>query len=139
VSDPRAILVRAPNWLGDGVMSTPGFRALRSRFPEARIALHVRAALAPLLAGAPWFDEILLLRSYHAGTRALLREARLIRRAGYDLGVCIPESWSSALLFRAGGVLRRVGYGGRGRALLLTDPVPAEWLSVRHTAAGACA
>jgi heptosyltransferase-2 len=115
--------------LGDLVMSTPGFRALRAGFPDARIALQVRASLAPTLAGSPWFDEILPLRSYHAGSGALLREARSLRRADYELGICIPESWSSALLLRAAGITHRVGYGGRGRGLLLTRAVavPNEW------------
>ena len=40
------ILVRGPNWTGDLVMATPGFRALRAGFPGARITLHVRSALA---------------------------------------------------------------------------------------------
>jgi heptosyltransferase-2 len=126
---PRKILIRAPNWLGDLVMSTPGFRALRSGFPEARIELLVRSGLAPLVAGAPWFDEILPLRSYHAGPVAFAREAADLRGRRFDLGLCIPDSWSSALLMRAAGVPRVVGYRRGGRGLLLTAPVraPASW------------
>ena len=30
---PREILVRSPNWMGDLIMATPGFRALRAGFP----------------------------------------------------------------------------------------------------------
>jgi heptosyltransferase-2 len=129
VNDPQKIIVRGPNWLGDLVMSTPGFRALRARFPDARIALHVRPQLARLVDGAPWFDEVLPLRSYHAGARALFAEARSLRQEGYDLGVCIPESWSSALLLRAAGVRRRIGYGEGAGRWLFTDrvPVPPEW------------
>jgi heptosyltransferase-2 len=126
---PREILIRAPNWLGDLVMSTPGFRALRSGFPEARIHLLVRPGLAPLVAGAPWFDEILPLRSYHAGPLAFAREAAALRRRRFDLGLCIPDSWSSALLLRAAGISRVVGYRRGGRGLLLSAPVrpPVEW------------
>lgn len=130
---PREILVRGPNWLGDLVMSTPGFRALRQGFPDSRITLLVRAPLAPLLAGAPWFDEIRPLHSYHRGPLAMAGEAAALRRVGYDLGVCIPESWSSTLLMSLAGVGYRVGYGGRngvrGRSLFLSQsvPVPAAW------------
>ena len=95
----REILVRAPNWLGDLVMCTPAFRALRGAFPDDRISLHARPELLPVLDGAPWFDELLPLRSYHRGARAMWSEARALRRARrFDLGVCIPDSWSSALL-----------------------------------------
>lgn len=125
-----AILVRGPNWLGDLAMSTPGFRALRAGFPDARIVLHVRTGLEALLAGSPWFDEVLPVRSYRAGALAMAREGRALRDYGrFDLGVCIPDSWSSALLLRAAGVREIVGYAGRGRGLLLQRAVsaPEEW------------
>ena len=38
MSQPQEILVRGPNWTGDLIMATPGFRALRSGFPGARPA-----------------------------------------------------------------------------------------------------
>jgi len=114
------ILVRGPNWTGDLVMATPGFRALRAGFPEANITLHVPAKLAPLLAGAPWFDAVVPLASRESGRRALVREGlALRRRARFDLGLCLPDSIESALLMRLAGVRRIVGYarGLRGRPL----------------------
>lgn len=114
------ILVRGPNWLGDLVMSTPGFRALRAAHPDAHITLQVRESLLPLMNGSPWFDELLPLRSYHAGVLAMGREARALRAAGrFDLGICIPDSWSSVILMRAAGVREVVGYARAGRDWLL--------------------
>jgi heptosyltransferase-2 len=132
--EPRSILLRAPNWTGDWVMATPGFRALRARFPGAHVALHVRAGLEPLAAGAPWFDEVIPIRSQRlrgaARWRAILREGRALRRrGGFDLGVCVPESFSSALLMRAAGVRRIAGFrrGGRGFLLHVAVSPPAAW------------
>jgi heptosyltransferase-2 len=125
-----SILVRAPNWTGDLVMATPGFRALRERYPRAHIALQLRAELGSLMAGAPWFDELLPLSSYRAGGAALVREAAALRRRGrFDLGLCIPDSISSALLMRLAGVRHIVGYRRGGRGPLLHGPVtpPADW------------
>lgn len=123
------ILVRGPNWTGDLVMATPGFRALRAGFPGARITLHVHAALVPLLDGAPWFDAVLPFAAPQAGHVALLREARMLRRrARFDVGLCLPDSFASALLMRAAGVRRIVGYARGGRGLLLHQRVryPSE-------------
>ena len=119
MSQPQEILVRGPNWTGDLIMATPGFRALRSGFPGARLTLHVRAELQPLIAGAPWFDEVLPLDSYGKGTAALIREGRVMRTRHFDLGLCLPDSFSSALLMRLGGVRRIVGYRRNGRGALL--------------------
>jgi len=47
-----------------------------------------------------------------------------IRRGHYDVGLLLPPSFSSALLFRLGGVASRVGYRGDGRSALLTAAVP---------------
>ena len=68
-------------------MATPGFRALRAAFPRARIAVHARAVFAPLVAGAPWFDEVIPLASYRRGARELLREGFGLRGRRFDLGV----------------------------------------------------
>src|SRR5207244_4151388 len=44
---PVKIAVRLPNWLGDTVMAVPALRAIRAKFPEARV----------LLAG-PWVERL---------------------------------------------------------------------------------
>ena len=113
------ILVRAPNWAGDVVMATPGFRALRAAHPRAQIVLHARAELLPLVAGAPWFDAVVPLRSHHRGVAALLREGLALRPRRFDLGVCLPDSFAAALLMRCAGVRRVVGYRTQGRRALL--------------------
>jgi heptosyltransferase-2 len=118
------ILVRGPNWTGDLVMATPGFRALRAGFPRARITLHVRASQAALLEGAPWFDAVLPFPEPADGA-SVLREARALRARGrFDLGLCLPDSFGAALLMRAAGVRRVVGYARNGRGALLHQRVP---------------
>ena len=105
--EPLEILVRAPNWLGDLVMSTPGFRALRAGFPSARIHLQLPSELVPLLAGAPWFDALIPQKA-HAGLRETLRAGRrLASLRRFDLGLCLL------------GCRLRLGSLGLGRRLRL--------------------
>lgn len=118
----RDILVRAPNWTGDLVMATPGFRALRAGFPAARITLQLRAELAPLLSGAPWFDALAPLRG--RGARGLGEARALSRRGGFDIGLCLPDSFSAALLLRASGARFVVGYRRGWRRALLHRALP---------------
>jgi len=122
---PHSILVRGPNWTGDLVMATPGFRALRVRFPAARITLHVAAGMEPLLAGARWFDDVIPVASRGRGLPSLLREARALRARRFELGICLPDSFSSALLMRVAGVRKVIGYRRGWRSALLHHAVPA--------------
>lgn len=106
-------------------MATPGLRALRAGHPGAHVAVLVKPSLAPLLHGAPWIDELLPLASAGRGAAALVREGLALRRRRFDLGLCLPDSFSSALLLRCAGVRRVVGYATQGRRLLLDVAVPA--------------
>lgn len=129
MSDPERILVRLPNWTGDVVMATPALRALRTRYPGAEITGHVRPGLEPLLAGLPLLDRVASVRCWRRGARALWREAHTLRESRFDLGVCMPDSFSSALLMRLGGVRDVVGFRGEGRGVLLHRAIAprAEW------------
>jgi heptosyltransferase-2 len=121
--DPRSIVVRGPNWAGDVVMATPGLRALRAGFPQARITLLLRRGLLPLVAGGPWIDDAVPTEARGGDPGALLREARGLRARRFDLGLSLPDSFSSALLLRLGGVRHVVGYRRGGRSLLLHQAV----------------
>ncbi|MCA8959179.1 MAG: glycosyltransferase family 9 protein [Planctomycetes bacterium] len=105
--------VRLPTWVGDAVMATPALRALRRRFPGARIDLHGRAHLEPLLGGARLFDR------FHALAPGS-NPVEVARRSGADTAIVLPHSFRAAFeVFRA-GIPRRLGYAREGRRRLLT-------------------
>jgi heptosyltransferase-2 len=110
-----------PNWIGDVVMATPAIRAVRQRYPNARLVGVCRPYIAPVLEGAPWFDDVILHdKAGKRGLRGLAFLARL-RRERFDAAVLFPNSFRSALHARLGGCRRRLGFARYGRALLLTD------------------
>ena len=119
---PMNIGVFIPNWIGDVVMATPALRALRRRYPEARLLGIMRPYVAEVLAGTPWLDENIF---YQPGaenpdlrSRALI--ARL-RRERLDVVLLLTHSLRTALLAWASGARRRVGYVRNARGWLLTD------------------
>ena len=120
----RRILVRAPNWLGDVVMTTPGLRALREAYPNATIVVLVHAPYVRLLEGSAAFDALWSFDAHRRGD--WWRAAMRIRSFDFDLGLAIPESVSSALMMRLGGVRRVVGFERDPlRRMLLHSVVPA--------------
>lgn len=117
------IAVFCPNLIGDTVMATPTFRALRHGFPGAFIAAVIRPRVAPTLDGADWFDETILFdhRAREEPSERTLAVIKRLRQSRFDLAVLLPNSFRSALVARLAGIPRRVGYERHGRRILLTD------------------
>lgn len=132
LEEPRNIVVRAPNWLGDAVMALPTFAALRERYPGARIAAAARAHLADVFAACPAIDEVILVPR---GALALARHAWGLRARRFDLGVLLTNSFATAAWLRLAGARERVGYARDGRGFLLTRAVaPTPEILAAHQA-----
>ncbi len=116
------IAVFCPNLIGDTVMATPTFRALRGQFPDAHCTAIIRPQVAPVLDGTHWFDETVLY--HHRSRRREQRTAavaRLLRQMRHDVAILLPNSFRAALAAWMSGIPRRIGYIRYGRGLLLTD------------------
>ncbi len=118
---PTRILVYAPTWVGDIVMATPAFRAIRARFPNEHITVAVTRNARPVLEDAPWFDAFLETGPEDKGFLGTLRAAKRVRSGGYDVGILLTNSFRTALLLRLGRVKNRVGYARDFRRALLTE------------------
>jgi heptosyltransferase II len=116
------IAVFCPNWIGDTVMATPTFRALRRGFPGATMTAVVKPHVAPTLDGTPWFDDWIVFhqRSQQRDQRTL-PVLRRLRRERFDLAILLPNSFRSAVMARLAGIPRRLGYERHGRGALLTE------------------
>lgn len=116
------IVVFCPNLIGDTVMATPTFRALRQHFPDARLTALIRPQVAPVLDGTTWFDEI--IRCHHRSPKRPERPRSVIRRLKeekHDVAILLPNSFRVAWMAWRAGIPRRAGYIRYCRGLLLTD------------------
>ena len=122
-SPPSRICIHAPNWVGDVVMATPLMRCVRETFPSARILLLIRERVEPVVQKAPWFDDVL---SYSASgfssAAGFFKALARLREKNYNVGLILPNSFKTALLFFLVGVKNRVGYLRDARHLLLNQP-----------------
>jgi heptosyltransferase-2 len=116
------ILVFCPNLVGDTVMATPAFRAVRAGFPDSRIVAVIKPKIAATIDGSPWFDDRIGFdpRSSRRDERSLAVVRRL-RAERPVLAVLFPNSFRSAMVAWLSGARRRVGYDRGGRGFLLTD------------------
>jgi heptosyltransferase-2 len=114
----RAILVRAPNWVGDAVMSLPVLHGLGGLFPSASITVLAVPRVAPLFPGQPGVVEII---PYPPGLEKWRRLRAL--RGRFDLALALPNSLESALGLWLAGAPVRVGYNADLRGPFLTASV----------------
>ena len=118
------VLIIAPSWVGDCVMATPVFRAVREARPQAFITAIVRPGIEELLNGTQWFNGIIELDM--RGVRGAMRAARAVRNGSYDCALLLPNSFRSALVVTLAGIPVRIGYERDGRRKLLTHPIAFE-------------
>src|SRR5262245_34840903 len=118
---PMNIAVFWPNWIGDAVMATPAVRALRRRYPDARLVGVVRPYVAGVLDGAPWHDGLIEYDPRGPWSRRGPAAAWRLRQEGIDLAILFPNSFRAAAVAWLGGCRRRIGYARYGRGPLLTD------------------
>jgi ADP-heptose:LPS heptosyltransferase len=129
---PRSILCVRCDHLGDQLMTTPAYAALRAAFPAARIDVLAapwgRAALAgnPHVDGvrqgvAPWYDRS------NTAVSGIARAAALgigLRRAPYDWAFDFRGDPRAILFYVFPAARRRFGFSGIGLERLLTDVLP---------------
>ncbi len=113
------LAVRAPNWLGDAVMSLPALEALRTAMPGVYLVGIARASVADVYRLSGLCDEVEALPSPKSGWRSVLRAAWELRERCFDAGLLLPNSFESALTFRVAGIRDCRGYARDGRGLLL--------------------
>ncbi|GFE62571.1 lipopolysaccharide heptosyltransferase II [Geobacter sp. AOG2] len=118
----RRILIRAVNWIGDAVMTTPAIGAVREFYPQAEITVLANPLVAEVFSPHEWVDKVMVFdrKGAHQGVRGRLRLAAELRKCSFDMAIILPNSFDSALVPWLAGIPVRLGKGSDGRSLLLT-------------------
>ena len=126
VPDPEKILIRATNWVGDGVMSLPALEALRQRYSSAEIVLVAKPWVADLYLHHPAVNRLILYdpRGEHRGPGGFAKLVGEIRSEQFDMAVLFQNAFHAAWMAWRSRIPVRIGYGLEGRGILLTDSVP---------------
>jgi heptosyltransferase-2 len=128
ISKVKHILIRATNWVGDAVLTTPAIRAVRKNFPDAQISILAKPWVAPVFLGNPCVDNILEYEGTgrHGGWLGKLRLVKALRTGKFDLVILFQNAFEAALLAYLAGIPNRLGYDTDGRRLFLTDSIKFE-------------
>ncbi|MCF8074956.1 MAG: lipopolysaccharide heptosyltransferase II [Desulfotignum sp.] len=126
-SCPR-ILIRAANWVGDAIMTTPVIRAVRKNFPDAHITVLAKPWVIPVYENNPYVDDVMVYDAAgrHKMGRGTLRLTSDIRQRQFDLAILMQNAFEAALLVSLAQVPVRVGYNTDARTWLLKPAIPLD-------------
>lgn len=107
------------------MFTTPAIAAVRHRFKGAHLAYLVEPAAAPVVAGNPHLDSVIVVPR-RRGVSGFLRDLQLgwqLRRARYDIAIDFHGGPRASLLTWMSGAPRRIGYNIVGRSWMYTEIV----------------
>jgi len=119
------IMIRATNWVGDAIMALPALRAVREKFPQARIAIVARPYVADIYREQGICDELIAYdpKGAHRGWRGRERLAAELRAQKFHVALLLQNAFDAAWLAWRAGIPERIGYARDGRGLLLTKSI----------------
>jgi len=120
----QKILVRAPQWLGDAVVSTVFLSRLKARFPDSEISVLSAPSHVPLFQTHPAVVETISLA--YADGKSIFDVARSLRERRFEANYILPRSFRTAAEGWLAKIPRRIGFAGDARRLLLTEAVPYD-------------
>ncbi len=121
---PKILLVRL-RLIGDVVLTTPLVRALRRRYPAARLTYVVEAGAAEVVRGNRNLTDIVVVprRRGFARVRDDIALARRLRVERFDVAIDLHGGPRAAWLAWSSGAPIRIGYRMTGRSWMYTHVV----------------
>ncbi len=107
------ILVVGVNWLGDSLMTTPAFKALKEKFPAAYLGVMTVERVRGVFDNNSYVDEVIVFdeKGEHKGVLAKLRFINYLRKKRFDTVFLVHRSFTRALICFLAGIKLRIGYG----------------------------
>ena len=130
----KKILVIDLAFIGDVILATPTMRALKSRFPNARLTMLTIPLTAEVAAMNPYVDEVLVYdkRGKDAGLFGMWRMARRLAPLGFDLAVSMNFALRGAVVARIAGIPNRLGYDAQHADWFLTMVASHRRDGIKH-------
>lgn len=129
----RVVFIK-PCCMGDLLMATTAFAALRKALPEAHIALSVGEYSLPAVQNNPNLNTIIDgdIGGTHHTLAGYMRQGRYLRRNGYGTALVLDRSPMLNMVAYLSRAHFRAGLDSEGRGVALTHPVPCPPDRARH-------
>lgn len=122
----QRILVVNVNWLGDAILTTPVFKAIKENIPASYVGVMVVERLKDVFLANPYIDEVIIFdeKSTHKDIYSKFKFINSLRKKKFDRVFFIHRSFTRALICFLAGIKIRIGYYRPKTSLILTEKIP---------------
>ena len=135
MSKPRVLII-APNWIGDAVMSLPLLKQIKTS--DCQIDVLATPWVAPIYEACDEVQKVISANFIHGQLQLPLRwqVSRGLRKTGYKACYILPNSWKSLIIPLLAGIPQKIAYIGESRSFFLTHALPNPNKSERPSMVG---
>lgn len=134
------ILVIKTKFIGDTVLSSAFFQALKTLHPNAQVTAVVSPLTIQILEHDPHIDAFIVTQALDSHSKKSKRQrlsasvslVKALKSKQFDQAYVLTRSIYSALLVALSGIKTRIGLATDGRGFLLTHPVEPIFNAPEH-------
>ncbi|UCG35368.1 MAG: lipopolysaccharide heptosyltransferase II [Candidatus Omnitrophota bacterium] len=116
----KRILVITVNWLGDSILTTAAFKALKDKFPASYVGVLAVERVRAVFDNNPYIDEVIVFDEKKKSFGAKLEFARRLKTKHFDTVFLIHRSFTRASICWLAGIKQRIGYARPKNLFVLT-------------------
>jgi heptosyltransferase-2 len=129
------ILIVTVNWLGDSILTTPVFKAIKETLPSSYLAVMCVERVREVFENNPYVNEIIVFdeKKEQKSIADKLKFAKFLKTKNFDTAFFIHRSFTRILICLLAGIKDRIGYERLKNSLILTTKIkPPQKLSHRQ-------
>ncbi|MFH1503827.1 MAG: lipopolysaccharide heptosyltransferase II [Candidatus Omnitrophota bacterium] len=138
VKDMKKILVVEVNWLGDALLTTPVFKALKKQYPSSYLGVMAVERVREVFEDNPYIDEVIVFdeKGREKTIREKIKFIKFLKKKRFDTVFLIHRSFTRALICFLAGIKNRIGYSRFKNFFILNQRIyPIRSNSLRVDAA----
>lgn len=119
------ILIVTVNWLGDAVLTTPVFKAIKGKLPSSHLAVMCVERVKEVFEGNPYVNEVIIFdeKGAQKTINAKFKFIKYLKTKNFDTAFFIHRSFTRAFVCFLAGIKNRIGFKRLKNSFILTNKI----------------